>query len=273
MFKLSKILENTGDMALKRRARNIMYSLELKTGERVLDVGCGDGYYLHLIYNFKKGLELTGTDYSKFDLKRAEKNLNNDKIRLVYGDLMDKLPLKANSFDKIVMSEVAEHLPDDVKGLSEVRRVLKKGGILCLTVPNHNYPFLWDPVSWVLEKLFNTHIESGFFAGLWNQHERLYKPQEIQNVLEKAGFRVVSVESLTWWCLPFNHYIVNLVARGLASSSFSQTTSKSLSKYSKKPKRSALLNLAFWFANTLDKLNDVYQPKSHGVSVFVKAEK
>ena len=40
------------------------------------------------------------------------------------------------------MSEVAEHLSSDIKGLKEVYRVLKPGGIIALTVPNKNYPFL-----------------------------------------------------------------------------------------------------------------------------------
>lgn len=270
---LQSLLSNTGDMALKRRAINIITNLELKDGEKVLDVGCGDGYYLHLMSNLGLKLKLSGTDFAKHDLVRAKKNLKGKKVKLVYGDLMKKLPFKSNSFDKITMSEVAEHLPDDVRGLKEVNRVLIKGGTLCLTVPNHNYPFLWDPVNWVLEKTTGKHIKSGFFAGLWNQHERLYKPQEIKNVVEKAGLKVEEVKSLTFWCLPFNHYIVNLVARGLAANSFSKDVHKSLNKYSKKPKRTWYLDLAFSLVNSLDRLNDIWQPRNSGVSVFVKAWK
>jgi len=271
--KLKNLLENTGDMALKRRAGNIIGGLDLKDGERILEVGCGDGYYLHLLSNLGVKLYLTGTDHSRHDLERARKNLNDKKIKLVYGDLMEKLPFKNNLFDKIVMSEVSEHLPDDVKGLKEVFRVLKKRGTLCLTVPNHNYPLFWDPLNWILEHFINIHVKSGFFAGLWNQHERLYKPQEIEKVTKKAGFKIEEVKSLTWWCLPFNHYMVNLVARGLAAGKFSKDTHLALSKYAKKVKKPLLLNLAFRFVNTLDKLNDVYQPKNFGVSVFVKAVK
>ena len=93
---------------------------------------------------------------------------------------MKRLPFKAEFFDKVMMSEVAEHLPDDVKGLKEVKRLLKKAGILILTVPNHNYPFFWDPLNWTLEHFWGTHIKSGFWSGLWNQHLRLYKPDEIK---------------------------------------------------------------------------------------------
>lgn len=269
---VKQLLENTGDMALKRRAINIVAGLKLKKGDKILDIGCGDGYYLHLLKNLDLGLDLAGTDYDEPGLKKARENLGRE-IPLKKGDLLKKLPFESESFDKVVMSEVAEHLSNDIKGLEEVYRVLRKGGTLVLTVPNHNYPFLWDPLNWLLEKLFNFHIKSGFFAGLWNQHMRLYKPHEIRSVVEEAGFKVIEVKSLTWWCLPFNHYLVNLVARGLAHGAFSKGVNHSLSKYTKNPKRPFYLNFAFTLVNALDKLNDLYQPENYGVSVFIKAKK
>lgn len=272
-MKLQSLLENTGDMALKRRARNIIDGLDLKDGEKVLDVGCGDGYYTHLISNLGMKVKQTGTDFSKYDLERAKKNLANPKINLVFGDLMKNLPFKEGAFDKVVMSEVAEHLPDDIKGLKEVRRIMKKGATICLTVPCHDYPFLWDPINWTLEKFFGTHVKSGFYAGLWNQHIRLYRVAEIKKVVEKAGFEVKEAKALTWWCLPFNHYIVNAVARLLAHGNLPPATKKSLSKYTKNPKRSGLLNIAFGLVNAVDKLNDIFPVKNHGVAVFVRAVK
>jgi ubiquinone/menaquinone biosynthesis C-methylase UbiE len=271
-MKFEKLLQNTGDMALKRRALNVINELELKNGDRVLDVGCGDGYYLHLLSNLGMDLKLTGTDFDEAGLKKAKSNLNG-KIPLYKADLMKKLPFKTNSFDKIVMSEVIEHLPDDTKGLKEVYRVLKVDGTLCLTVPNHNYPLLWDPINWLLEHFFGFYIKSGFFAGIWNQHERLYTPKQIKRVVEKTGFKANIVKSLTWWCLPFNHYIVNLVARFLAHSDLSSEKNKALSKYTKNPKRPILLNAAFVFVNLLDRLNDIWQPSGRGVSIFVRATK
>jgi ubiquinone/menaquinone biosynthesis C-methylase UbiE len=259
-------------MALKRRAWNVLNGLKLKKGDRILDVGCGDGYYLHLLSNIGTPLKLAGTDFDKAGLTKARQNLGKN-IPLYHADLMKRLPFKTNTFDKIVMSEVAEHLPNDIRGLKEVRRVLKPDGILALTVPNHNYPLFWDPINWLLEHFLGTHISSGFFAGLWNQHERLYTPEEIKEVVEKAGFKVNTIKPLTFWCLPFNHYIVNLVARFLAHGNLSSKDKKALSKYTKDPKRPLLINLAFDFVNLLDKLNDFWQPERGGVSVFVKATK
>lgn len=272
MQKLDLLLENTGDMALKRRARNIIQNLELKNSLKILEVGCGDGYYLHLLSNLGLKLNLTGTDFDKEGLIRARKNIGKN-ITLKFGDLMKNLPFESNSFDRVVMSEVAEHLPNDLTGLKEVKRVLKPGGILCLTVPCANYPFLWDPINWILEFFFDTHIKSGFFAGLWNQHLRLYNLSVISKVIKKAGFKIEKATSLTFWCLPFNHYLVNLVARGLASGKFSPEISRSLSKYEKVNKRPLLFEIAFLFVNLIDRLNDIIQPKDIGVSIFVKARK
>lgn len=273
--KLDKLLANTGDMALKRRARRIFEELDLQDGDNILEVGCGDGYYLHILSNLGLRFKLTGVDYNPLALKSAKRNLKGKKVKLGFADLMQSLPFRANSFDKVIMSEVAEHLPDDIKGLKEVRRVLKKGGMLIVTVPNHNYPFLWDPVNWVLEHFFGTHIGKGFWAGLWNQHLRLYKPDEIKRSVKMAGFDIKKVESITWWSLPFNHNIMHLAARKLYGGDLSPKTARAVSKFEKTThdKKPFFIDLAFQAVNLIDKLNDIYQPKNYGVGVLVKAIK
>ncbi len=260
-------------MALKRRARNIIEGLELEGGEKVLDVGCGDGFYLHLLSNLNMRLKLMGSDFDENALKTAQKRFGK-KIKLVRADLMEKLPFPNETFDRIVMSEVAEHLPNDVKGLKEVYRVLKPGGIVCLSVPNANYPLLWDPINWFMERTIGHHIKNGFWAGIWNQHVRLYRPIDLQKSVEKAGLRPQRVESLTWWCLPFNHNILNLGARLLYGKSMFPQIGRAISKYSdQKTKKPIIVRIVFGVFQTIDKLNDLYQPKNSGVGVFIKAVK
>jgi len=272
--RLEELLRNTGDMALKRRARKIIEEIDPRRKDKILEVGCGDGYYLHLISNLGvKNLKLTGIDIDKEALKSATRNLKGQKIILMKADLMKKLPFRNTSFDKVIMSEVTEHLPNDVKGLQEVNRVLKRGGSLVITVPNHNYPFLWDPVNWTSEHFFNTHIKNGFWAGLWNQHLRLYKLGEIKKTITDAGFKVKEATSLTWWCLPFNHYLINLTALAIHSGKLNPAIKSAVNKYETKVKRPMFLNLAFFVASAIDKLNDFLPIKNSGVGVFVKAQK
>lgn len=271
--KVEKLLTNTGDMALKRRAGLIIGELSPQNGDNILDVGCGDGYYLHLLSKLGIKLKLTGTDFDPNALASAKRNLKGKNIKLFQADLMKKLPFENSSFDKVVMSEVTEHLPNDVKGLKEIKRILRPGGVLVLTVPNANYPILWDPVNWILEHLFGTHIKTGFWAGIWNQHIRLYKPEKIKKVVEKAGYKIETVKALTWWCLPFNHNLLHFMARILYGGGFSAEVANSVSKFEGGRQRPVIIDTAFRFVNVFDRVNDLYQTKSGGVGVLVKGIK
>lgn len=270
---IDDLLENTGDIALRRRAKFIIAGIDPKKNDKILDVGCGDGYYLHLLCSLRKDIHLTGLDIDSRAILSARRNLRTKKIKLIEADIEKRLPFRKNSFNKVIMSEVAEHLSDDVKGLSEVYRVLKPGGTLCLSVPNKNYSFLWDPISWFLEEYLNTHIKKGFWAGIWNQHNRLYDEEEIRDRLAEVGFKSLDLRSVTYWCLPFNHYIVNFGARILAKGKVPTVFLKGSSKFSKGTKRSFFVNLLYLVMNSIDKLNDIWIPRGRGVSIFVLATK
>lgn len=269
--KLEKLLNNTLDPALKRRAKWLIENLDPGDGDKILEVGCGDGYYLHLLSSLGYKLHLTGTDYDKRALGSARRNLKGKKIKLVYGDVLEKLPFRRNSFDKIIMSEVLEHLPDDSKGLQEVKRVLKKGGILVLSVPNSNYSFLWDPINWTLERLFGTHINSGYWAGIWNQHERLYSENKLRNLLKESGLVTHKIMCLTYWALPFSHYIINLGARILASKNGGNLVAGA-NKFESLDKRSWIIQVYKTVTQFIDTYNNNIESNS-GVSLVAIAKK
>lgn len=286
--KINKLLQNTADLSLKRKARRILSELAPKKNEKILDVGCGDGYYVLLVSQLEKIFGV-GLEYDQKNLLAAERNFNNLKIKyqrldgwkknlktgiyLIQGDI-NKMPFENNFFDKVVMSEVAEHLPDDSKGLKEVYRCTKKGGILLLTVPNQNYPFLWDPTNWVLERFLDTHIKGGFWAGIWNQHIRLYTKEQVAEVIRKAGFKIEILEVQTRWCLPFSHYLINLGARLLASNKLSEQFAKQANKfeYYDVNKRSPIIKLYYALAEFADRFNKNNHP-SIGTTIFIKAFK
>lgn len=268
--KLGKLLSSVGDMSLKRRAKRIIEETNPQPGEKIIDLGCGTGYYLYLLNSLPLKLKLTGFDYDKKSLDEAKQTLSGDDINFVAGDL-HKMPFEKNSFDKAIISEVLEHLEDDRKALKEIYRILKKEGTLVISVPSINYPFLWDPLNWLLQRIFNTHLKTGFFSGIWNGHIRLYKLEDLKNKLKKAGFKVEIASHLTYWCLPFNHYLVNIVARLLYDVKISPKIADKLSKF-KQSKRPLVLDLAFKLVNTLDRFNEVI-PINYGVNIFIKAKK
>lgn len=268
--KLEKLLNKVGDMSLKRRARRIVEETNPQPNEKIIDLGCGTGYYLFLLSNLSLEINLTGFDNDYKALDEAKQLLFDKKINFVKGD-MHKMPFKNSSFDKAVASEVLEHLTNDILALEEIFRILKPGGILVISVPSINYPFLWDPINWVLQRFFRTHIETGFFSGIWSGHVRLYSLNELKSKLEKAGFKIEIIEELTYWSLPFNHYLVNLVARLLYDVKISAKIADNLSKFKEK-KGPFIIDLVFKAVNAIDKLNEIIQLPG-GVNIFVKAQK
>ncbi len=86
---------------------------------------------------------------------------------------LDELGFCSNSFDVVVAGDILQTLPDDLSALRELRRVLKDGAMLCLTVPA--YPALWG--------------EEDEARG----HHRRYTATELRRKLNNAGFEVTRV--------------------------------------------------------------------------------
>lgn len=264
MKKIDTYLQTVGDMALRMRAKKIIEELDIRPGDKILDAGCGPGFYIRLLSFLYKDIKIIGIDTDIEALSQLRKDNKKKNIRVLYGDLMKPLPFPSNTFDKIIFSEVAEHVPSDTKALKELYRVLKKNGLLVLTVPNHNYPLFWDPVNWVLEKTTGKHISSGFWAGIWTNHIRLYTPEQIEKVVNKAGFTIEKTFSMTWWSLPFNH---NLLYGG----KLPKQMGEKVVAYLQKP--SGVTQFLFQAIRLNDSINWIFPSKQIGVGVLVKAKK
>lgn len=232
MEKLEKILSKVGDLSFRRRIITLLKYLDVKPTDKVLDAGCGEGFYLMLLDELY-GCHITGLDNDPQILELAKKWVGKkENIRLLVGDVTD-LPFEDESFDKIILSEVLEHVPDDTKALSEVYRVLKPGGVLGITVPNRDYPFLWDPFNWIREHLGLGHFnpDSGFFGGIWAMHLRLYHFSEIKKLVEEAGFSIEKIEGLTHYCFPFNHNILYFGKQFYSKLPVPESVSTSMEKF------------------------------------------
>jgi len=218
---VDQILKFEPDPAFARRARIIFENLDQKGNEKVLEVGCGRGFYLNALSRCFPKLKITGIDLSPERLDKARDFIGQSRVELLQADVTS-LPFKNNSFDRIIAAEILEHVKDDQRAISEIYRVLRPGGLVMITVPNKDYPFLWDPLNWVLEKIFNWHIPSNIWwlAGIWADHVRLYDRDDLITKFKKVGFKIRKIWRATHFCFPFSHFLLyglgkNLVEKGL----------------------------------------------------------
>lgn len=145
----------------------IQYYLK-KRDAKILDVGCGTGKNLEQLKKFGKVYGLDGSSEAiKFCKKRGLENLELGKA--------EDMPFQQNSFDLITLLDVLEHT-DDNKTLQEVYRILKKDGLLILTVPALSW--LWS--EW--DKILN--------------HRRRYNKYGIISLLNKNKFNVIKATYL-----------------------------------------------------------------------------
>ncbi len=145
------------------------------SGNRLLDVGCGNGGFLKHYQD--NGWKIYGVDFSPDAILSAKKLLSVDT--LYYGELTD-CHFKDKSFDVITMYHLLEHVYDPVATLEEVRRTLKEDGLLVLRVPNID--------SW----------ESKVFGRNWMplevpRHLSHFSVSILSNFLERNGLKVIKV--------------------------------------------------------------------------------
>jgi SAM-dependent methyltransferase len=154
---------------------------EARPGERVLDVGCGAGRFVAALR--EAGAEPVGVELAEAALERARANAPGADLRLVADD--GSLPLEHASVDLVWCSEVLEHVPDTAHLLLEVRRVLRPGGRLLVTVPYHGR--LHAAV--IALTRFEAHFDP------LGQHLRFYTRRSLAATLRDAGFEDVRVRA------------------------------------------------------------------------------
>jgi 2-polyprenyl-3-methyl-5-hydroxy-6-metoxy-1,4-benzoquinol methylase len=151
-------------------------------GERVLDVGCGDGHFAAELA--RAGAEVVGIDVAAEPLRRARER-HPELVDLRRLPAAGAWPLEDASFDAVWAGEVIEHVADTAAWLSELRRVLRSGGLLLLSTPDHGRLRM---LGWALmPRAFATHFDPR------SDHLRFYTPRSLSELLEDFGFQDVAV--------------------------------------------------------------------------------
>lgn len=111
---------------------NLLRLMEIKTGESVLDIGCGTGFFSNVFH--KAGANVTGVDVGKELIEIAKKQFSRIRFEVSSAE---KMPvIKNESFDKAVMVLSLQNMKDAGAAIGEAARALKKEGKLFLVL-NH----------------------------------------------------------------------------------------------------------------------------------------
>jgi len=152
----------------------------VRGGERVLDLGCGEGHFAAAAAQAGAG-EVVGVDVAAEAVRRARARHPAVRFERVGGEL----PAPDASFDLVWCSEVLEHVLDTASFLSEARRVLRTGGLLLVTTPAHG----------------RVRRLALALAG-WERHFdprgpdlRFYTARSLRDLLHDFGFEAVRVRS------------------------------------------------------------------------------
>lgn len=143
---------------------------------RILDVGCGAGYFLERAV--KRGWDGHGIDFGSWVRKAtAVRGLTNVYV----GSIFD-CKFMNGSFDVVSASQVLEHLPNPKRDLEEIRRIIRPGGLIYANVPNYQC------LSILLRR-------DDFELNEPPQHVNYFTPKTLKNLLQKSGFEVLQTSS------------------------------------------------------------------------------
>lgn len=170
-------------LELRRIQREAIDRLNIQPGEKVLDLGCGPGDGCARIA--AKGGIAIGLDYSKgmLELSSQVPALHG---RLARGDA-GRLPFADGSLDKIICTNSFHHYPHHLAALREMRRVLRRGGVLGLVDPRKDHLFGWFAIDLVENAVF----------GL--EEVRIFSVPHWYRMLGEVGFSSSKVERGAWW--------------------------------------------------------------------------
>ena len=175
--------------------------LGAKPGDLVLDMGCGGGR--HAFETVRRGCRIVALDQSLEELVDVK---NTFAAMIDAGELHGhvqgqpvsadalKLPFADGTFDRIICSEVLEHIPDDRTAIGELARVLRPGGSIALTVP----AWVAETICWKLNDEYHAPKAVG-------GHVRIYRRSQLRSKIRQVGLqpcgwdRAHALHSPYWW--------------------------------------------------------------------------
>ena len=158
-------------------------TIEGKENKTGADLGCGSGVITrYLSAHFKEfiGLDISG---NAIDYCNKKKGSNDSYIK----SNLESIPLDNESIDLVICSEVIEHIEKYDTMLLEIRRILKKGGVLILTTPNYSS-------TWPLVEFFWDVLGRG--RNYREQHVSKMSVKKLKKLMEDNNFKITEIKTL-----------------------------------------------------------------------------
>ncbi len=157
--------------------------LEVGAGDLVLDAGCGEGR--HCFGMLSRGARVVGFDLDHDAMRDASKRLRKEAAaanslgEMAQGNIYH-LPFADATYDRVICSEVMEHVHSYDNAAKELARVTKPGGKLAITIPTATSEHLYL-------RMGDEYFESP------GGHIRIFRPRELANALARAGLSTTGV--------------------------------------------------------------------------------
>jgi SAM-dependent methyltransferase len=201
----SEILPAGGDTStplnLRKRLGLIRSFADSLAGKSVIDCGCGGGEYVRALRD--SGANAFGIEYQRGKIPERRTSGHLAHAAISVADIQ-RLPFTDGEFDLALVNEVLEHVPDDLEGLREVRRILKPNGMLVVFSPNRLYPFETHGVFLRRSERRIPHytplipyLPLPIGRLIFRYWARNYWPWELRALIHRAGFEVVTT-SFVW---------------------------------------------------------------------------
>ena len=174
----------------------------IDTANAVLDVGSEIGTFLNALKDrSNKDCQFVGVDVNKASVDIANEFIADERIKFFWNDA-EKLPFDERIFDRVFALEVMEHLRNVEVSLKEINRVLTKGGLFIMSVPNAT-------AFRSLVKAFLSNAEFLSKIDTWPEftpdqrdHVNNYDFLHLYRILSLSGFKFHSI-AYTGWRLPW----------------------------------------------------------------------